>query len=165
MNNHSRKIKASDHESYGMFTIIAILLAPVAFIMGIVYLTKSDPVDRKLGEHLLAFSVFVIIISSILWFIFAPRQALTTVPVYTGGVTTTPVAPAWDMESVYSQIAEGTTKEAVAAITGRSPSNCGETTMNGSLYESCSYGGVGDGGIIQVNYVGNIVTTKSKATY
>lgn len=164
MNKTSNKVKASQHESYGMFTVLSILLAPVAFILGIIYLTKKDILDRKLGEHLIAFSVFVMIISSIVWYLFVPRQVITTAPVYTPAVIAEPSLPAWDFEGVYAQIIEGQTKAEVATSTGRSTSNCVEGASGGSVYETCSSGGVSDGGIIQVNYVDGVVTSKSKAS-
>ena len=161
----SNRVKASQHESYGMFTVLSILLAPVAFILGIVYLTKKDILDRKLGEHLIAFSVFVMIVSSILWYLFVPHQIITTVPTYTTpAVMSEPSLPAWDFEGVYSRIIEGQTKAEVSTIAGRSTDSCGESAIGGSVYESCSYGGVSDGGIIQVNYVNGVVTSKSKAS-
>ena len=38
----------------------------VGIILGIVYLTKEKPVDKKLGEHLIAFSILFGIIQVVL---------------------------------------------------------------------------------------------------
>lgn len=163
MRTQHQRLRARDHESYGMFTVLAILLAPVGLLMGIIYLAKSDPIDRKLGEHLIAFSVLVLIISSILWYVFVPQQyTTTTAPTY----DTSTVAPTWDMDAAYEQIAQGMSKEEVALITEQSPQNCGESISGGSTYESCSYGTASStgGGIIQVNYVDGVVTSKGKTS-
>lgn len=60
--------KAKDHDSYGLFTLIAIVIPLIGFILSIAYLTKSDPLDKKLGEHLLAFSILCFILWSIVLF-------------------------------------------------------------------------------------------------
>lgn len=71
-----KQIKANDHESYGTFTIIALLIAPVGFILGIIYLTKNEKVDRKLGEHLIAISVLASIVYAVLWSALMPSYVL-----------------------------------------------------------------------------------------
>lgn len=61
--SESTKVDATKHESYNTFTLITFLLPMVGLILGIVYLTRNDALERKLGEHLIAFSV----LASILW--------------------------------------------------------------------------------------------------
>lgn len=61
----SGKIKAKNHESYNGFTLLAFLVPPAGFMIGILYLAKDSKIDKKLGEHTLSFSVF----SIILWWI------------------------------------------------------------------------------------------------
>lgn len=53
-----KKVKAKDHPSYGQYTAISILLPIVGFIIGIVSLCKNSLVDKKLGEHAIATSLF-----------------------------------------------------------------------------------------------------------
>ncbi len=54
--------KAKDHHDYGTITALSVLLPFIGIIVGIVYLTKSQPVDKKLGEHAIALSVLFMII-------------------------------------------------------------------------------------------------------
>jgi uncharacterized membrane protein YvbJ len=61
----SGKVLAKDHSDYRTITILSLLLPAVGFIVGIVYLAKDRLIDKKLGEHAIAFSI----ISGILWFI------------------------------------------------------------------------------------------------
>lgn len=61
------KAKANQHPSYWIYTLVAILLPLVGFILGIIGLTKSDPVEKKLGEHALALSVVFFVIYLILF--------------------------------------------------------------------------------------------------
>ena len=68
------KIKASQHESYGTFTLISVLIPFVGIVLGIVYLTKESKLDKKLGEHLLAISVLSSILTVILWSVYASYQ-------------------------------------------------------------------------------------------
>lgn len=73
-------MKANEHPDYLTLTIISVLLPIVGIILGIVYLTRPDTVDRKLGEHLIAFSLAVIILAAFAGF------ALVTLPVLTAGI-------------------------------------------------------------------------------
>ena len=59
-------IKAKNHPSYGAYTLICILIPIVGLLIGIVQITKSDPLDKKLGEHAIAFSLFMAIVYAIL---------------------------------------------------------------------------------------------------
>ena len=80
----NKKVKASQHESYGTFTILSIIIPIVGFILGIVYLAKDKKVDKKLGEHLVAVSVLFGIFWSVLLTVFVFKSSnLTTVPVVT----------------------------------------------------------------------------------
>lgn len=68
------KIKASQHESYGSYTLITLIIPIVGLILGIVFLTKSDKLDKKFGEHLVAFSILAGIVQAVLyWVFFAPK--------------------------------------------------------------------------------------------
>ena len=57
--------RAKDHSAYGSLTTLAVIVPIVGVVVGIAYLIKSDPVDRKLGEHVLAVSLLV----SFLWWL------------------------------------------------------------------------------------------------
>ncbi len=70
----SNTVKASDHESYNTLTVVSFLLPIVGIILGIVYLTKTTPEERKLGEHLVAFSIFAAIVQGILYVMFVPQM-------------------------------------------------------------------------------------------
>lgn len=56
------KLSATQHESYKAYTLICLLLPLVGIILGIVYLTKDKPLDKKFGEHLLTVSILFIIL-------------------------------------------------------------------------------------------------------
>lgn len=71
------KIKAKDHESYTTFTILAVIIPIVGFILGIVYLTKDKKLDKKLGEHTLAFSVLFGIFWWVILAMFVPTSTTT----------------------------------------------------------------------------------------
>ena len=60
------KAKAADHESYWSYTVVSMLLPFIGLILGIVCLVRPEPVDRKLGEHCLALSVFMGVIYALL---------------------------------------------------------------------------------------------------
>lgn len=57
VNIESKEIKANDHKEYGLFTLLSFLIPPAGFILGIIYLAKENPLDKKLGEHSLAISI------------------------------------------------------------------------------------------------------------
>lgn len=59
------KVQANKHESYGTLTLISVVIPLIGVILGIVYLTKSDKLDRKLGEHLIAVGIFATIVWAI----------------------------------------------------------------------------------------------------
>ena len=168
-----KKIKASDHDIYGVTTVVALLIPLVGIVLGIVYLSKNTKIDRKLGEHLIALGILSCIIVSIIWFIFLPTRIIipldttTTTPLSTDSEMTTPITPTWDIDSEYAKITKGMTKSAVESAIGKTATNCSESEQSESTdrYASCTYGGVSDGGIIVVNYVNDIVTTTEKATY
>lgn len=60
------KLKANAHPSYGTFTILSLLIPLAGFIVGIVYMTKENPLDKKVGEHSLVMSILAVILYSIL---------------------------------------------------------------------------------------------------
>src|SRR4051812_48071805 len=68
---------ARDHESYKRLSVLAIILPLVGLILGIVYLAKDKPADRKLGEHLVAISVIFGIIWAGLWVLLSEQNLFT----------------------------------------------------------------------------------------
>lgn len=52
--NTHRPIAAKTHPEYTKYTILTVLVPILGIIFGIVYSVRSDPQDKKLGEHLLA---------------------------------------------------------------------------------------------------------------
>ncbi|MFA6193481.1 MAG: hypothetical protein WC726_01270 [Parcubacteria group bacterium] len=60
------KLKANAHPSYGTFTILSLLIPIAGLIVGIVYMTKDNPLDKKVGEHAIVMSI----VGVILFFIF-----------------------------------------------------------------------------------------------
>lgn len=73
----TKAVKASQHESYGAFTIISILLPVVGVILGIVYLAKDNKLDKKLGEHCIAIGVLFSIIFSGFYYYWLGTQTAT----------------------------------------------------------------------------------------
>lgn len=55
---------SKQHSEYWTFTIISILLPIIGIFLGIIYLTKQNPVGKKLGKHAIAISVLVMILAS-----------------------------------------------------------------------------------------------------
>lgn len=67
----STNIKATDHESYSSLSILGFLFPFIGIILGIVFITKENRLDKKLGEHLIAFSMLGFIAWSVIWLIWA----------------------------------------------------------------------------------------------
>jgi len=62
-----KKVHAKQHSSYTTFTVLALLIPFIGFIVGIVYLTKGELVERKLGEHIIVMSIVGVILGFFLW--------------------------------------------------------------------------------------------------
>lgn len=60
------KIKASQNSNYGVFSLISILMPLIGLILGVIYLTKNNKLDRKLGEHSIAVSILFFVFWSII---------------------------------------------------------------------------------------------------
>ena len=74
-----KNVRAADHDSYGLFSILALILPVVGIILGIIMLTKDDKVDKKLGEHTLVCSIFGFILAGIFWVVIAGATATNNV--------------------------------------------------------------------------------------
>jgi hypothetical protein len=77
-----------------------------------------------------------------------------------------PKAEKWDVDVAYGKVADGMTKAEVEAAIGKTSDNCSETSAEyvGKL-ESCNYGGIGDNGMIMVQYQNDKVSTKTKSKF
>lgn len=64
------EVTANQHENYSLFTILAIIFPLIGLILGIVYLSKNNKIDKKLGEHALAFSILFGIIWTFVYVMF-----------------------------------------------------------------------------------------------
>jgi membrane protein DedA with SNARE-associated domain len=74
------KVKAIDHDSYWIYSIIAFLIPFVGFIIGAIMLTKDTKLERKLGEHTIVISVLSIIIFgflAMLWIVHANTTSIS----------------------------------------------------------------------------------------
>ena len=79
---------------------------------------------------------------------------------------TKPKEEKWDVETAYAKLTDGMTKAEVEAALGKTSDNCSETSAEyvGKI-ETCNYGGVGDNGMIMVQYQNDKMTTKSKTKF
>lgn len=63
----NNNIKARQHDSYVTMTVLCIIIPLVGLIIGIVYMTKDKILDKKLGEHMVAFSILMGIVGIFAW--------------------------------------------------------------------------------------------------
>ena len=162
-----KKAKASDHDSYGTYTLISILLPVVGVILGIVYLAKDKQIDKKFGEHLLSISVLALILwGGALWY-FSDQNTSTvvTTPYVASPVTVPTPVSNWDINAAYEKVQNGMNKAQVETATGKPSTDCTESESMGQTAEACSYGGVSEGGIIVVQYSNGQVVSKAKQDY
>lgn len=54
--------EAKQHQNYSTLSVISILVPLIGLFIGAIYITKDDELDRKLGEHLIAWSILWMII-------------------------------------------------------------------------------------------------------
>jgi len=59
-------VRAKQHPSYGTFTALGLLLPIIGIIIGIVYLTKKDLLDRKVGEHTIVMSIIGFVLTFVI---------------------------------------------------------------------------------------------------
>lgn len=60
--DNNNKVSAKDHENYGTYTLLAVIVPVVGIALGIVYMTKDNKLDRKFGEHLLTMGILFLIL-------------------------------------------------------------------------------------------------------
>lgn len=161
----SNKVKASEHESYGTYTLIAFFIPIVGIILGIVYLAKDKAKEKKLGEHLIAISILFIILQSILIGVFWGNWfRSTTYNPAVSSVVNSPVVSSWDPSDYYDKVKTGDTKAEVEKITGKQSKNCiiSEDSFTGST-EICDYGEIlTDKGVLNITYLNGKLYNKTK---
>ena len=74
----NNRIKAKQHDSYITMTVLCILIPILAVFIGAVYMTKDKVVDKKLGEHMVAFSILMMIVEGFLWTVFQSYLRVTS---------------------------------------------------------------------------------------
>ena len=62
-----KSTKAKDHPSYGTYTLVCVLIPIVGIVLGIIGMTKSDLLEKKLGEHALALSITLMVVYAIIF--------------------------------------------------------------------------------------------------
>ena len=67
-----KNLQAIKHPSYWQYSIISFLIPFVGFILGAIYLSKDNKLDKKLGEHLIVIGIFSLIVSFIVYFFILP---------------------------------------------------------------------------------------------
>lgn len=63
-------LKANKHENYVTYSLIAFVIPIVGIFIGAMYLGKDKPLDKKLGEHLVALSILFMILEGFLLMMF-----------------------------------------------------------------------------------------------
>lgn len=77
--SENKKVRAADHDSYALYSILGLIFPLIGVILAIVMLTKDEKIDKKLGEHTLVCSVFGFILSGIIWMVYASSVATSNV--------------------------------------------------------------------------------------
>lgn len=164
-------IKASQHNSFTALTILALLLPLIGIVIGIVYLTRSKPIERKLGEHLIAISILMMLIVGtgyvVLNIISKSNNTASPSVSIPAETTPTPTKSTWNVDTEYAKISNGMTRQAVENAIAMKPSqDCIQQNVDASTkYSSCTYGDVSQGSAIIVTYQNGVVTQKQDIKY
>jgi len=59
-------VKVDKHPLYGTSCLLGLILPYAGIILGIVYLTKSAPLDRKLGENAVVYGIIGLIVQGLI---------------------------------------------------------------------------------------------------
>lgn len=170
MKDSATKAKASDHESYGAYTLLSFIVPVIGIILGVVYLAKDKKIDKKFGEHLVAISLLFIIIQGALlgvfWSSLFSTSYVTVPSSQTISTPTTPSRSLFDPSVFYEQIHEGQTKAEVESIVKKKSDDCTTSATPGvGTMELCSYGDVlTDKGILSITYLDGKVYSKTKTS-
>ena len=78
------KVRAADHDSYGVYSIIALVFPIVGVIIGSIMLTKDEKIDKKLGEHTIVCSILGFILGGIIWMVWISSMATSNLPLNNG---------------------------------------------------------------------------------
>lgn len=62
--------KAGTHPDYYKFLLLTILIPVAGVIIGIVYMTKDDASEKKMGESLLCWGILLSVIYYFIWYFF-----------------------------------------------------------------------------------------------
>lgn len=167
---NASKPAAHHHENYAAFSLLSFLIPIVGFILGIVYLTKTEKIDKKLGEHMVVLSIIGSVVMSAGWYYFARNyftlapQPIVTAPAVIASPE--PSTPVWDANSAYEKVTNGMSKDDVAAAIGRQPISCTESQYMDTRMEVCVYGNaITEKVAITVTFTGGKVSNKVKSTY
>ncbi len=82
--SENKKVRAADHEYYGLYSIIALIFPLIGAILAVVMLAKDQKIDKKLGEHTLVCSIFGFILSGIIWTVWINANATSNMPLSNG---------------------------------------------------------------------------------
>jgi hypothetical protein len=75
-NVSASEVKARKHPQYLAMSVLGFLLPFIGVILGMIYLAKDNKLDKKLGEHLIAWSILVMILFSAIWAWMVRRNAI-----------------------------------------------------------------------------------------
>ena len=125
------KIKASNHDIYGVTTIVSLLIPTVGIILGIVYLSKNTKVDRKLGEHLIAVGILSCIVAGIIWFGFFATHTTTSSIQNTPIVESNPIIKPSEMAKIGEEIQLNNFKMRVNSVESKNT-----ITSQGQVYSA-----------------------------
>jgi len=79
----SKNARPLNKSDYAKYLIVAILIPIIGIILGIVYMIKPNRQDKKMGESILAWSIFAIIIWGAILYFFAPNLLTSISGIYT----------------------------------------------------------------------------------
>ncbi|MDP4011958.1 MAG: zinc ribbon domain-containing protein [Candidatus Roizmanbacteria bacterium] len=113
-----KKLRAKDHPSYKTFTLLTLLIPPIGFILGIIYLSKENRLDKKLGEHTIAFSF----LAFVLWIVIFSAFGKSSSSILEQQTSRS-------MDTIYSQVSSDAVQQYEM------------TKRNGDKIETCVYAG------------------------
>lgn len=148
--------------------IVSIILAVLAFILGIIPLFQKRSVGKAVAGVVLAVASIIIAVAMLNAASEAIDDALS--PTETSPSTQsseseeTTEKAAFDGQAAYDKISNGLTKQEVRDIAGIDPDTCTETEIAGvGKMETCSYGNaLKDKVVLSITFTDGTVTNKLK---